>query len=689
MTRFDKPNEARAKALEADIKQAGLSARALGRLSGVDDKQIRNVLNRRDVPLDATWARLAAALPGALQASGRAEPKAKSGASRAPDSKLVALLVKQGIDIPAPAPASPASAHGVRRDDPADIALLAHNELVPGDNYRKTFTQAEIEQLAESIAERGLLQNIVARLPDGARMASGEAGSAVPGRDAVSSKNPARITGGERRWRAIAFLIGQGRWDGAARNIPVRLRAMDDAEARAVALIENLQRQDVPVLEEAEGFKALTALGWDTEKIAAACHIAQRTVQDRLTLFDRLKPLARAALEKGEVTLDQARAICTLTDEAGQNELVTAAVKRGYSGDALRVEARRGKPPVSAAAFDLKQYKGEFLGTGAGRVFADKTQFDRLQRKAAQKQVAALEASGAYAKVTLLPAGGDLDWDLYDDVWDPADAEDDATMRARRPGEKPEALVGVQRWNHKIEVQAAWPAAPETDGEDEAAGEAGEAGGPATAAGIEARERARGAREAAQRELAAQREQARGFLQRMIAAAQKNPARLLKHRILYGLTSGSPGHDGAAQLLPEYLAECWIDNLPATAEVLAGFTEEAWSFTLAGSHGGDSAVVTADPGNPGATQALPRNETLGFLTGADAARLAAFLDGASDRDILALYAALDASRCQLFHSLSLGEGDIALAEDLGVEVPDFMRPAADEEDEEEVAEDAA
>ncbi|MBX3488903.1 ParB/RepB/Spo0J family partition protein [Parvibaculum sp.] len=633
MTRFDKPNEARAKALEADIKQAGLSARALGRLSGVDDKQIRNVLNRRDVPLDATWARLAAALPGALQASGRAEPKAKSGASRAPDSKLVALLVKQGIDIPAPAPASPASAHGVRRDDPADIALLAHNELVPGDNYRKTFTQAEIEQLAESIAERGLLQNIVAR----PKSKNAE----------VSVLRPAIIVAGERRWRAIGELVKQGRWNGAARNIAVRLKAMNDGEARALALIENLQRQDVPVLEEAEGFKALTALGWDTAKIADAVHIAQRTVQDRLQLFDRLKPVARAALTQGTITLEQARAIVSTPIEKEQNELVTLAVRNGYNAAALRDKAKCGKVRVSVAEFDLKQYKGEFIGTGAERVFADTEAFLKLQRKAAKKKADALAAEKRFAKVTLLDDdAADFDYANFR----PVDEDGVTAENAARL----EVFVGIDPWERTITVEYGEPRTgvePGADGDDE----------------DEDSEEAAVAR-AKRRD--AEREEARAFMRRIIAAAQENPLRFLKHRIAFGLTGKVPA------LLPVHLSDAEIDNLPATAVVLVAATGEAWTFASYYAGGDD---FTADPDRPEDLAELPRNEALGYLIEADAARLTAWLDGQSGPELLALYAGLEASRAQLFHTLSLNASDIALADDLGVEVPDFMRPEDDEE----------
>ena len=611
----DRKQEARAKALEADMAAAdNMSGRALARASGVDDKQIRNARGRHQVPQDETWARLAAALPG---------------------GRLSALLEKQGIEVPAaPAGATSRAQSATERPTGNGIVSIPFGLLRPNpNNYRKTFGEEDIEQLAESIAAEGLLQNLVV-LPAGA--------------DGIHT-----INSGGRRYAALNLLFNARRID-ADYPVACLVKDLQQDEARALALIENLQRQEVPVLEEAEGFKALTALGWDTEKIAAACHIAQRTVQDRLQLFDRLKPVARAALAEGTITLDQARAIVSTPIEKEQNELVTLALRNGYSAASLRDRAKAGKVRASKAAFDLRLYKGEFIGSGADRVFADTDAFQKLQRKAAQKKAEAIEAEGRFANVTLLGIGEDFDYGRYRMV-----DEEDVTSENEA---KIEVFVSVDRWRHEIEIEYGEPRADGDDAEvfwdeDDEAGET------------------------AERERQERHERARAFLRRMIEAAQDNPHRLLKHLILFGLA-----HDVSTaempRLMPDHLTESWVLNLPATAEKLAEITGEGWTFI-----GDDGAAITVAA--EGKLEDLPRNEDVGNLAPADAARLAAWLDGATDRDILALHAALECSRIQMFHSLTLGPADMALSADLGVEVPDFMRPAAEETDDAGEAEDAS
>ncbi|MEW6092254.1 MAG: ParB/RepB/Spo0J family partition protein, partial [Pseudomonadota bacterium] len=424
---MDKQKKARLAAMEADRAAAGLSFRALGTAAGVSDSRIRDAIKDVSNMTDDNWAKVAAALRAHFQASERAQ----SGASRTEDSKLAALLEKDGIEIPAPAtPRSGAQSRTEGPDSSSGIVSIPFGLLRPNpQNYRKTFLPEDIEQLAESIAEKGMLQNLVV-FP--------------AGKDGIHT-----INSGGRRYAALNLLFNARRID-ADYPVACLVKDMKQDEARALALIENLQRQDVPVLEEAEGFKALTALGWDTEKIAAACHIAQRTVQDRLQLFDKLKPVARAALSRGEITLDQARAIVSTPVEAEQNELVTFAVRNGYNAAALRDKAKAGKVRVGKAEFDLKLYKGEFIGTGADRVFADTAAFMKLQMKEARKRADELRESGRFKSVTLVEPGNEgFDWTTHERV-EEADVTDENAAEL-------DLWVSIDKWQHTIDIDYGRP----------------------------------------------------------------------------------------------------------------------------------------------------------------------------------------------------------------------------------------
>lgn len=604
----------RATAMEADRKAAGLSYRQLGQKAGVSDGNIRDAVKGRKDMGDGSWAKIAAALPGGA---------------------LAARLAEAGIDIPEPS--ADAEAHAVRQDEASGgIILLAHNELSPGDNYRKTFAQEELLQLAESIAAQGLLQNIVAR--------------PMPGADEGASPSvlrPARLVAGERRWRAINELIKQGRWNGAERNIPVRLQALEDDEARALALIENLQRQEVPVLEEAEGFKALTAMGWNTDRIADACHIARRTVQDRLQLFERLKPVAREALQAGQITIEQARAIISTPIEAEQNELVTCAVRNGFNAASLRDRAKRGKVMVGKAAFDLKQYKGEFIGSGPDRVFADTEAFLELQWAEARRQADELRDSGRFKSVTLVEDGeGGLDYSTHRRLF-----EDDVTDEY---APQIDVFVSVCRWHHFIEIEyGCIHSSSEADGDTE-----------------ERAERAEIERKEANKKRMEEAHEAARWQCDMIAACTARPADYLRREILITLNNTEAAWHGP------YLSGD-PEITPAVLAVLRVAT--ARHFTL------------DDMDDEQPLDEIPENEPLGYLTTADSDWLRTWLDEQPDAEIFRLYVALCVARNRLWPGITLDAETLHLSARLGVSAPEHLwpeelrAPGEEEEGEEDAA----
>lgn len=175
-------------------------------------------------------------------------------------------------------------------------AQLVHLQIRPDPlNPRKHFDEAEIAELAESIAQDGLLENLVVRPGEPARVG-----------DVASTISLHRLVAGERRWRAIDFLIRAGRWP-EDRPILCKVVDIDDAAHRRIALVENLQRKDLRPIDEAEALKALMAItGKGTAEVAAEIGFTQRFVQQRLQLLELPAPM-RDGLNEGETSIEEAR----------------------------------------------------------------------------------------------------------------------------------------------------------------------------------------------------------------------------------------------------------------------------------------------------------------------------------------------------------------------------------------------
>lgn len=266
-----------------------------------------------------------------------------------------------------------------------DLAALHPSALNP----RKTFDHSALADLAESIATQGILQNLVVRRRD---------------------RGGFEIIAGERRWRAVAMLAEEGRWDRRAALIPVRIVEGDDAAVLAIALLENLQRQDVPPMEEAEAFAALHALdkdAWSTAAIAKRIGKTQRYVQQRLALIQKLDDKVKEALRAGEIDLTHARAL-TVADPKVQRDALDK-IKAGYGGyvDAERLsDSMLGKLPlVSKAPFPVERYTGEIVegpkpyGARDGRRFLDVEQFKALQKEVVDEKRAKLAGKWAWVEV--------------------------------------------------------------------------------------------------------------------------------------------------------------------------------------------------------------------------------------------------------------------------------------------------
>jgi ParB family transcriptional regulator, chromosome partitioning protein len=180
---------------------------------------------------------------------------------------------------------------------------------------RRAFAEAELDGLARSIREKGILQPLLVR-----PLAAAAAGF--------------ELVAGERRWRA-AQRIG-------LHEVPVVVKALGDAEAMEVALVENLQREDLSALEEAAAYRRLIdEFGRTQATLAAAVGKSRSHVANTLRLLS-LPEAVRRRLDDGALSAGHARALLGAADPAA---LVGEVVRRGLNVRATeRLVQRRTRP---------------------------------------------------------------------------------------------------------------------------------------------------------------------------------------------------------------------------------------------------------------------------------------------------------------------------------------------------------
>lgn len=195
--------------------------------------------------------------------------------------------------------------------DRGGIQLIAIGDLDahPGQP-RRHFDEDALDELAASIVARGLLQPIVVRQRSGRY----------------------QIVAGERRWRAAQRA--------RLTQVPVIVRDFDDAETLEVALLENIQRQDLNAIEEADGYRRLIAeYGHSAEALGRLVNKSRSHVANLLRLLDLPAPV-RDAVARGQLSMGHARAIATAGDPAALAQQVIAKGLSVRQTEALMQDAR-------------------------------------------------------------------------------------------------------------------------------------------------------------------------------------------------------------------------------------------------------------------------------------------------------------------------------------------------------------
>jgi len=185
-------------------------------------------------------------------------------------------------------------------------------EIIPNRSQpRKYFDESKIQELAESIKEKGILEPLVVRRTD-------------QGYELII---------GERRWRAAQKA--------GLKEIPVIVKEAGGREVLEISLIENLQREDLNPIEAAEAFKRLTE-----EFNISQEDLSKRIGKDRTTITNTLRllklpPEVKNQLLQNHITSGHARAILSLENKEKQKELCTLIIKKGLSVREAEAIAKR------------------------------------------------------------------------------------------------------------------------------------------------------------------------------------------------------------------------------------------------------------------------------------------------------------------------------------------------------------
>ncbi|MGE3680511.1 MAG: ParB/RepB/Spo0J family partition protein [Bdellovibrionales bacterium] len=217
---------------------------------------------------------------------------------------------------PAPAPAAPSV--------PAHMRLwhLPIEKVRPNPSQpRQIFEKEALQELANSIREKGIIQPLLVRKRDGEGF---------------------EIIAGERRWRA-AQLAG-------LKEVPALIKESEEREVLELALIENIQRENLNALEEAEAYEFLIKKYNLTQQ-----ELAQKVGKDRATVANmlrilQLQPGVRQMVSKGELSLGQAKVLLSVSEGRLQEDLAIKARNESLSVRALEKLIAKARNPLSSTS---------------------------------------------------------------------------------------------------------------------------------------------------------------------------------------------------------------------------------------------------------------------------------------------------------------------------------------------------
>lgn len=200
-------------------------------------------------------------------------------------------------------------------DSMVSTDTLAVNDIIPNkEQPRKTFDEAALQELADSIKQHGVLQPLLVRpLTNGGY----------------------QLVAGERRWRASRLA--------ELKEVPVIIKELSDTEAMEIAIIENLQREDLNPIEEAEGLQALIdKCGFTQEEVATSVGKSRPAITNALRLL-RLPEEVRQMTKDGDISAGHARALLAFDNEPMMLECAKQIVDKKLTVRDVEKMAKRPK----------------------------------------------------------------------------------------------------------------------------------------------------------------------------------------------------------------------------------------------------------------------------------------------------------------------------------------------------------
>lgn len=187
-------------------------------------------------------------------------------------------------------------------DDRDRVKYIKIHDIMPNVNQpRKTFNEDKIEELAASIKEHGIIQPIVVR----------------------QKSKGYEIVAGERRWRAAMKA--------ELKQVPCLIRELDDEQNMLIAIIENMQREDLNPIEEAEGLhQMIETFGMTQEQVSKSVGKSRPYITNSLRLL-KLPEYIRESIAEGKMSAGHGRTLITLSDEETRKALWKKIVDEGLS----------------------------------------------------------------------------------------------------------------------------------------------------------------------------------------------------------------------------------------------------------------------------------------------------------------------------------------------------------------------
>lgn len=234
-------------------------------------------------------------------------------------------------------------------DEKDTVRYIKIHDIMPNANQpRKTFNEEKIEELAASIREHGIIQPIVVR----------------------KKSRGYEIVAGERRWRAaIKAELSQ---------VPCLIRNLDDEQNMLIAIIENMQREDLNPIEEAEGLRQMTeTFGMTQEQVSRSVGKSRPYITNSMRLL-KLPEYIRESIADGRISAGHGRTLIAASDEDMRRSIWEKMIKEGLSvreaeklaagspGAKKRKPAsKRKNPDVARVEEDLKDIFGTKVSINA------------------------------------------------------------------------------------------------------------------------------------------------------------------------------------------------------------------------------------------------------------------------------------------------------------------------------------